>query len=152
MARRWSRVRLARVGLIALAVLMLAACDPGAKGQVPDGRTFGVLDSIDLSAGTVTYAPSEFFTGDDAVTEAAKDGANAPNGFYVRRGPSTVAAELAEGAVLELLGWDAEGNLVPLPVTDEEFPGTSEAWGRTSYYWFTVEGGRVIEVVAQYTP
>ncbi len=152
MTRTWRRIRFAHVGLWVLATLALTACVPGGSSQVPDGRTFGVLESVDLAAGTVTYAPSGFFTGDEAVAEAARDGTTAPSGFYVRRGTSVVAVELAEGATLELLGWDAEGNLIPSPVPPEEFPGTSDAWGRTTYYWFTIEGGKIAEVVAQYTP
>jgi hypothetical protein len=115
-------IGLADFGVILLGALALTACHAGGDGHVPDGRTFGVLESIDLPARSVTYAPSALFTGDEAVAEAAKDGATAPNGYYVRMGANAVVAELAEGAVLELLGWDAEGNLVPLPVTGRGVP------------------------------
>jgi hypothetical protein len=140
---------------LALAVVLLvsSACEsPLQSSPVPDGRYFGVLQALDRASMTIEFVPSEFFTGEAASAEAAKDGEEAPSGFYVRMGHRTETLPLATAASLKLLGWDADGNMVPSPVPPAEFPGATDAWALTAYYWFEVDGGKIVEVEAQYTP
>lgn len=133
---------------IALAALVAAAgCLPSTTV-----RQFGLLVATDPSTRMVTFREATLFTGEEAAVEAAKDGRQIGSPFYVRLGSRTRTLTLAPEATVVLLGYDAEGNFSPVPGDPLTFLHGGPSRDATPYYWFDIEGDRIVGVTAVETP
>jgi hypothetical protein len=145
------------VGLLAV----VAAC--GSPSPTPSAssspavsatpvREFGVLGDVDAAGRTVSYLEAELFVDDEAEVEAAKDGRNVPNRFYVREGTTTRTLPVAPDAAVSVLGYDAEGNFSPVPLSVDEFLAHDPVIDVTPFYWLDVADGRIVGITAVESP
>lgn len=141
------------VGLLAV----VAGCgspspSPSQSVSATPVRDFGVLGDVDADGRTVSYLEAELFVDDEAEIEAAKDGRNAPNRFYVREGTTTRTLPVAPDAVVTVLGHDAEGNFSPVPLSVDGFLAHDPVLDLTPFYWFDVADGRIVGITAVESP
>lgn len=115
-------------------------------------QEFGVLEEVDAAGRTVSFLEAELFVDDEAEVEAAKDGRNAPNRFYVREGTTTRTLPVAPDAAVSVLGYDAEGNFSPVPLTVDGFLAHDPVIDVTPFYWFDVADGRIVGITAVESP
>ncbi|GIW19780.1 MAG: hypothetical protein KatS3mg065_0076 [Chloroflexota bacterium] len=139
--------RSAAVVAVLAASLALAGCLPATTT-----RQFGVLVSTDPTAGTVTFREATLFTGDEAAIEAARDGRQVGGPFYVRLGSQTRTLALAPDANVVLLGYDSAGDFSPVPADAATFLHGSPLRDATPYYWFDLDGDRIVGVAAVESP
>jgi hypothetical protein len=135
------------VAVVLAASLTLAGCLPSTTS-----RQFGVLISTDPTAGTVTFREAALFTGDEAAVEAARDGRQIGGPFYVRLGSQTRTLALAPDAKVVLLGYDSAGDFSPVPADAATFLYGSPLRDATPYYWFDLDGDRIVGLTAVESP
>lgn len=143
--------------LLASLLVIIAGCgspspSPSQSVSATPVRDFGVLGDVDADGRTVSYLEAELFVDDEAEVEAAKDGSNAPNRFYVREGTTTRTLPVAPHAVVTVLGYDAEGHFSPMPLTVEGLLAHDPVIDATPFYWFDVADGRIVGITAVESP
>lgn len=157
------------VGVALLLTLVAACASRGPTGtasvsptESPD-RLFGRLVRIERTEPAVVVALADFLGGEEANAAARADGVigpteQLPNPFYIQDRHDERTLPLDLSATIAVHGWDAEGNIVPKPISLEAFvaglpdgPASGE-WMTTGWYWFDVRDGRVTAIEAQYLP
>ena len=124
------------------------------KPPISDGRHFGYIRAVDISAspGTIGFDEAQSLVGEAAHEAAAAHGDEVPvpNDVYVvNDDESVVILPLADDADFLLLGPDyacCEG----VPSTREDLASAhiDRAWG----YWVTLENGKVAQIEEQWHP
>jgi hypothetical protein len=138
--------------------------EPGSSAA--EERVFGEIVAVDADAPSITLAVGQSFGagGPDEANDAARadgvigPGEDLPNPFYVRDLHQRRTLPVAGNALVEVLGHDGEGDVVPREVGLGEFlrlwrtGSPSGDWGAASYYWCAVSDRGVVSIVAQYVP
>jgi hypothetical protein len=124
---------------------------------LPDGVWFGEITAVSTAAGSesVSLDLGCLYTGANAQAEAAFDGTDAPNDFYIRNVvPKIFTTRVAPGFRAVWLrtdlvfvesgfaGWNAKTAAAPFM----ECPGVD------CRVWLYVNGGRVTELLEQFLP
>jgi hypothetical protein len=116
-----------------------------------DGRHPVRLKSIDPSRGTVTFDLVQWYFGEDAAREAAKDHQESPppNDYYVRNvNPKLRTLPTAAGATITV------NNLLstqqPMPVTLAKLATLTH--DQSPVFWITVRHGQVQKISEQWVP
>jgi hypothetical protein len=134
------------------------------SAELPDGRHFGFIHSIDLSSHvpTLVFDLAYFLTGDAANKAASKHGeaTPVPNDYYiVNDNPRLRTLALDPDVQIELVDWanccDAVfiGDLQSFADSFQGTPNPSgEYRGGASPYWITVEHGVVVKIREQFLP
>lgn len=171
----WERVKKVAIVL----TVLLSACssstspsaEPGSSATSSpspgaDERLFGEIVAIDANVPSITLDLGQLFGGggpDEANAAARADGVigpneDLPNPFYVRDLHERRTIGLDPAATVVVLGYDAEGNTLPTPVSLSEFVALwrsgppSGAWMPAVYYWCSLRDSRVVGIEAEYTP
>jgi len=122
-----------------------SGCAPGA-GPLPDGLWFGSV--VGKGASSIDFDLACFFFGDIAYTEAAADGDEAFNDYYVRnQNPAIRTVPVAPGATVYNLD-DGSTHFSAFTFAD----WTPHPLDLTIGYWLAVNGGVVTEIMEQFTP
>ena len=129
-----------------------SGCTPGTTATLPDGRWFGILQSIDSAGGTIGFDLECLFTGDAANAAATADSASevpVPNDVYVRNESSTVRTlpAVADVAVGLLQDGGASTSFEP---TKAGLAAAAPLVDRP--VWVLVTGGWVVAIQQQYFP
>ncbi len=124
-------------------------------GTLPDGVWFGYAQAV--AGGTITFDLACFYTGAEAIAEAAADGEESPppNDYYIRNfNPLTFAVPVAPGAS----AWYLDS----ISLAETEIPASSWPTAASFYsticpgpfcaVWLYVNGGRATAIVEQYLP
>jgi hypothetical protein len=128
---------------------------PGGPSSRPvvlaDGRHPVLLKTIDAGRGTVTFDLVQWYFGEDAAREAAKDHQESPppNDYYVRNvNPKLRTLPTAAGATITV------NNLLstqqPMPVTLAKLATLTH--DRSPVFWITVRHGQVRKISEQWVP
>jgi hypothetical protein len=125
-----------------------------------DGRHFVYVTSVSrLEDGSsdVEFNLAEFYTGERAEQEAAEDGNDAANGYYIVNDNDLLRTlPLADAVDVSYIPVDACCALQPgnvdawleavLETDPTDYGGTDVPW------WFTVQGGEITRIEQQYLP
>lgn len=122
------------------------------EGVLGSGRHPVYLKTVDLTTRMVTFDLVEFYTGDDAKKEWAKDNPGvteepALNGYYIRNNNTKLRTlPLAGGAIAKVL--DTEGNPESLAVPLAELvpPYVDRV------FWLNVLEGKITSMEEQFRP
>ena len=130
-----------------------SGCVPGSDTLIPDGIWFGfILARTEIS---VTFDMACWFWGDLAEIEAANDGGEALNNYYIRnQNPLLFEVPIGEGATMFWLDVGS-GSFVPEPMPMAAWPGPDEAWpcpGELCGVWLYINDGVITEAIEQYRP
>ena len=116
-----------------------------------DGRHPVLLKTVDPGSGTITFDLVQWYSGEDAAREAAKDHQESPppNDYYVRNvNPKLRTLPTAAGASITV------NNLLqtqqPMPVTLARLASLTH--GRGPVFWITVRHGQVQKISEQWVP
>ena len=125
-----------------------------------DGHHFVYVTSgsrLEDGSSQVEFDLAEFYTGERAEQEAAEDGNDAANGYYIVNDNDRLR-------ILPLAD-DVEVSYIPVDACCELQPGNVDAWleavletNPTDYggtdvpWWFTVRGGEITKIEQQYLP
>jgi hypothetical protein len=125
-----------------------------------DGHHFVYVTSgsrLEDGSSEVEFNLAEFYTGARAEQEAAEDGNDAANGYYIVNDNDRLR-------ILPLAD-DVEVSYIPVDACCELQPGNVDAWleavletNPTDYggtdvpWWFTVQGGEITKIEQQYLP
>jgi hypothetical protein len=118
-----------------------------------DGRHPVYLNTVEPDRRTITFDLVQWYTGDDAATEAAKDHQESPppNDYYIRNVSPRLRTlpVLADATITvnELTGSN-QGVPVTLAKLSTWFPRT----GPGPMFWITVRHGQVVAVSEQWVP
>ncbi len=142
----------------------VVAATPAALGAGREERLFGKVAAIDWAGRAVTLDLQQWFDDIDAANAAARQdgvipaGQTLPEPFYVRDLRERLTVPLGPSVAVVVLGYDAEGNIEPRPVSLVEFafgwqtgPPSNE-WTPAVYYWCSTSNGVVTRMEAQYVP
>ena len=128
---------------------------PGGPSSRPvvlaDGRHPVCLTAIDANSGTITFDLVQWYHGEDAAREAAKDHQESPppNDYYIRNvNPKLRTLPTAADATITV------NNLLhtqqPTPVTLAKLATLTH--DRSPMFWITVRHGRVLRISEQWVP
>jgi hypothetical protein len=128
---------------------------PGGPSSRPvvlaDGRHPVLLKTIDPNSGTITFDLVQWYFGEDAAREAAKDHQESPppNDYYVRNvNPKLRTLPTAAGATITV------NNLLntqqPTPVTLAKLATLTQ--DRSPVFWITVRHDQVLKLSEQWVP
>jgi hypothetical protein len=116
-----------------------------------DGRHPVCLTAIDPRTGTITFDLVQWYFGEDAAREAAKDDQESPppNDYYVRNvNPKLRTLATAAGATITV------NNLLntqqPTPVTLAKLATLTQ--DRNPVFWITVSNDQVLKINEQWVP
>jgi hypothetical protein len=121
-----------------------------------DGRHPVYLKTVDLGRRTITFDLIQWFTGDDATREAAKDHQESPppNDYYIRNvNPRLRTLLVRSSATITVNALAAERTgsaTTDVPVTLAELAKLLPA--DSSPFWITVQSGQVVAIAEQYIP
>lgn len=113
------------------------------------------IDSVDLTAHTITIDPMEFLTGQAATTEFHKANPNATGGpdndyYIVNPTKDHVVLPLEATALVRLVQVNGVPHTDPLPQTQAQLASYSAL--THAPFWITIERGSVTEVIEQFVP
>ncbi|HZD00717.1 MAG TPA: hypothetical protein VFA46_11185 [Actinomycetes bacterium] len=121
-----------------------------------DGRHPAYLKTIDPSRRTITFDLIQWYFGDDATREAAKDHQESPppNDYYIRNvNPKLRTLPVQSGATITVntLGaaWTG-GATKDVPVTLAKLATLTR--GYSPPFWITVRHDQVVKIAEQYVP
>jgi hypothetical protein len=116
-----------------------------------DGRHPVLLKSIDPGRGTVTFDLIQFFQGDQATIEAAKDHQESPppNDSYSRNVNSKLRT-LPVRADAAITANQLAGSNQNIPVSLTRLATLTRAGG--GMFWITVRGDQVVRISEQWSP
>ena len=130
-----------------------SGCVPGSNTVIPDGIWFGNV--LATTGTTITFDMACWFWGDLAEAEAAKDGEEALNNYYIRnQNPLTFEVPIGPSATMYWLDVSS-GNFIPEPMPMADWPGPDEAWpcpGDLCGVWLYINDGVITEAIEQYRP
>jgi hypothetical protein len=116
-----------------------------------DGRHPVLLKTVDPNSGTITFDLVQWYFGEDAAREAAKDHQESPppNDYYVRNvNPKLRTLPTAAGATITV------NNLLntqqPTPVTLAKLASLTQ--DRSPVFWITVRHDQVLKLSEQWVP
>ena len=123
-----------------------------------DGRHPVYLKAVDPSRRTIRFDLIQFYTGDDAIREAAKDGQQeVDNGYYIRNvNPRLRTLPVRADAPITVipLVWDevpnASGRNVPVSLAKLATLLRSHPFSPP--FWITVRHDQVVKITEQYVP
>jgi hypothetical protein len=136
---------------------------PDGVETLEDGRHFGYVKSVDLTAGRLVFDLAEFLTGEAADLAAVEDGViqegeHVDNDYYIRNQNSRLRT-LAFASVVDLkiVDWAGccdtkDGDLAKWAASFEEPDPSGTYRGTTSPWWLTFDGGRITLIEEQYLP
>jgi hypothetical protein len=116
-----------------------------------DGRHPVLLKAIDPGRGTVTFDLIQYFHGDQATIEAAKDHQESPppNDSYSRNVNPRLRT-LPVGAGASITANQLAGSNQDIPVTLAKLSSLTRAG--SAVFWITVRGGQIVQVAEQWSP
>jgi hypothetical protein len=116
-----------------------------------DGRHPVLLKSIDANQRTITFDLIQWYQGDDATREAAKDHQESPppNDYYVRN-VSHRLRTLPVGAAATITANQVAGSNQDVPVTLARLATLTRPYSPT--FWITVRDGQVVTLSEQWVP
>lgn len=130
-----------------------SGCVPDSTTVVPDGVWYGYV--LVMTGTSITFDMACWFFGDIAYTEAAKDGVEVANDYYVRnQNPLTYNVPLHPDATMYWLD-NSTGPFVPQAMPMADWPGPDEQWpcpGELCGVWIYVNDGMITEAIEQYVP
>jgi hypothetical protein len=141
-----------------------ASPSPAASPILAEGRSFGIIKSVDATYGTLVFDLEQFFSGDAANRAAREDGVIGPNesvdnDYYIRNvNPKLRTVPISSDLQIVLIKWSncCEHTFSPnLATFAKAFPGpgpTDDFRGPASPYWLTVKGGVIVKIEEQYLP
>jgi hypothetical protein len=137
---------------------------PSASPILAEGKSFGIIKSVDATNGTLVFDLEQFFSGDAADKAAQEDGVIGPgehvdNDVYIRNvNPMLRTVPISSDLVIELIQWTncCDNTISPnLATFAKGFPGpgpSDDFRGPASPYWLTVENGVIVKIEEQYLP
>jgi hypothetical protein len=137
---------------------------PAASPILAEGRSFGIIKSVDASYGTLVFDLEQFFSGAAADKAAQEDGVIGPgehvdNDVYIRNvNPMLRTVPISSDLQIDLIQWSncCEHTFSPnLATFAKAFPGpgpTDDFHGPSSPYWLTVKDGVIVKIEEQYLP
>ncbi len=145
---------------------MTIASPPASDGgTLADGRRFGYIDTIDLTARTLTFDVAEFLEGDAADRAAADAGAIEPGEqiendyFIVNPDEDYATLGFSEDVEIRIVGDPpdlVDGELEPFAAAfarkPEDIDYAAKYRGTTTQYWLTITGGTVVKIDELYLP
>lgn len=132
-----------------------SGCSPG-EGPLPDGVWFGMAEEI--TSDGIRFDLACFFFGDAANEAAAEDGVEeipVPNDYYIRNQVGTLRlVPVPATAMVHTLGTSIDDGFetITFSTWGEQEDGFLICPGESCLVWLYVNGGRVTEIVEQYTP
>jgi hypothetical protein len=116
-----------------------------------DGRHSVLLKSIDPNQRTITFDLIQWYQGDDATREAAKDHQESPppNDYYVRN-VSHRLRTLPVGAAATITANQVAGSNQDVPVSLARLATLTRLYGPT--FWITVRHDQVVTISEQWVP
>ncbi len=127
---------------------------PEGGGPPADGIWYGYVTAN--SPNSLTFELACFYIGDVAAEEAAEDGAEAPNDFYIRKTGQVSEVPVVEGgtAYTVVAPADSELRIDPIPYSDwpQDPIGYTPCPGEFCSVWLYVNNGVVTEILEQYLP
>jgi hypothetical protein len=142
------------------------SASPAVVVELPDGRSFGYIRSVDAGLRTLQFDLADFLEGDAADRAAVEDGVVDPgqhveNDYYIRNVnkrlrtlpyPADVSIrvvgdppDLVDGTLDDFIAGFANDEVVP-------FGGGPTYRGSHTQYWLTVKGGAVSMIEELYLP
>ena len=144
-----------------------ASASPSAA-ELPDGRSFGYIKSVDEGARTISFDLAQFLEGDAADKAYREDNGlsgneEVENDYYIRNENTRLRTlHLASDASIQVVGDPpdtVEGTWADFAAafdSDEIAPfnedGSASYRGTNGKYWVTVEDGEVALIEEQYVP
>jgi hypothetical protein len=140
------------------------APSPSASPILAEGKSFGIIKSVDAANGTLVFDLEQFFSGDAANVAAREDGVIGPdesvdNDYYIRNvNPKLRTVPIGSDLEIVLIKWSncCEHTFSPnLATFAKAFPGpgpSDDYRGPASPYWLTVENGVIVKIEEQYLP
>jgi hypothetical protein len=145
-----------------------SATASAAAAEIPDGRSFGYIKSVDESARTISFDLAQFLEGDAADKAYREDNGlssdeEVDNDYYIRNENTRLRTlHVASDASIQVVGDPpdtVEGNWADFAAafdSDEIAPfnedGSASYRGTNGKYWVTVEDGEVSLIEEQYVP
>jgi hypothetical protein len=127
---------------------------PEDGGPPTDGIWYGYV--IAVGSDSVTFELACFYIGDRAVEEAAEDGAEAPNDFYIRKTGEVSEVPMADDATAYTVVAPPNAELTVEAVTYSEWPqdpiGYTPCPGEFCSVWLYINNGVATELLEQYLP
>jgi hypothetical protein len=116
-----------------------------------DGRHPVLLETVDASRRKVTFDLIQFYQGDAATTEAAKDHQESPppNDYYIRNvNPKLRTLLVRNDATITVNG--LVGTQQAVPVSLARLATLTRT--HSPVFWFTVRNGQVVRIAEQWMP
>jgi hypothetical protein len=124
-----------------------------------DGRHPVRLTAVDPSRRTITFDLIQFYWGDDATREAAKDHQESPppNDYYIRNvNPKLRTLPVRADATITVitLAWGEDGGsgLEGVPVSLDRLASLHRKHPHSPPFWITVRHDQVTKVAEQFIP
>jgi hypothetical protein len=137
---------------------------PSSSPILAEGKSFGIIKSVDATNGTLVFDLEQFFSGDAANQAAREDGVigpdeSVPNDYYLRNvNPKLRTVPISSDLQIVLIKWSncCDHTFSPnLATFAQAFPGpgpTDDFRGSSSPYWLTVENSVIVKIEEQYLP
>jgi hypothetical protein len=132
--------------------------DKGEPAVLADGRHPAYLKTVDPDRRRITFDVIQFYVGDDAATEAAKDHQESPppNDYYIRNvNPKLRTLPLRDGATITVntlaagyTGSATKNIQVPL----DRLKIMLDFRGSSPPFWITVRHDQIVKLAEQYVP
>jgi Flp pilus assembly protein CpaB len=126
---------------------------PGQPVVLADGRHPVFLKAVDADRRTVTFDLVQYYRGDDAGREAAKDHQEADNDYYIRNvSPRLRTLPVPAAATItvnELVGSNQDVPVTLARLATLTGPDAPRHW---AMYWITVHHDHVVAVSEQWVP
>jgi hypothetical protein len=137
---------------------------PSASPILAEGRSFGIIKSVDAANSELVFDLEQFFSGDAADKAAQEDGVIGPgehvdNDVYIRNVNTKLRiVPISSDVDIVLIKWSncCDHTFSPtLARFAQAFPGpdpNEDFRGPASPYWLTVKDGVIVKVEEQYLP
>jgi hypothetical protein len=126
----------------------------GATGEpavLPDGRHPVYLKRVDPAGRTITFDLIQWYSGEDAAREAAKDHQESPppNDYYIRN-VNPKLRTLPVGADATVTANQVAGSNKDVPVTLTRLAALTQK--QRAVFWITVRQDQVVKISEQWVP
>lgn len=137
---------------------------PSASPILAEGRSFGIIKSVDAANSELVFDLEQFFSGDAADKAAQEDGVIGPgehvdNDVYIRNVNTKLRiVPISSDVDIVLIKWSncCDHTFSPqLARFAQAFPGpdpNEDFRGPSSPYWLTVKDGAIVKIEEQYLP